>query len=104
MGFTLLIMVLFPDVTSGKMVFTCWKLEKPLLQITLLAALFFREYDSTHQQFLTNTNQCENKGKLSSDATTRLRDSLNRSSEMSINDVFPHCIKEIKTLRLKNVN
>ena len=38
-GFTLLIMVMFPDVTSGKMGFTCWKLEKRLLQITLLAAL-----------------------------------------------------------------
>ena len=63
-----------------------------------------REYDSTHQQFLTNTNQCGNKDKLSSDATTRIRDSLNRSSEMSINDVFPHCITEIKNLRLRNVN
>ena len=39
MGFTLLIMVLFLDVTSGKMVFTCLKLEKLLLQITLLVAL-----------------------------------------------------------------
>ena len=39
MDFTLLIMVLFPDVTSGKMAVTCWKLEKPLLQITLLTAL-----------------------------------------------------------------
>ena len=82
-------MVLFLDVTCRKMVFTCWKLEKLLLQITLLVALFFfREYDVTHQQFLTNTTQCENKDKLSSDATTRLRDSLNRSSEMSINDAF----------------
>ena len=62
-SFTLLIMVLFPDVTPGKMAYTCWKLEKPLLQITLLVALFFREYDSTHQQFLTNTNQCEKKDK-----------------------------------------
>ena len=34
MGFTLLIMVLFPNVTSGKMAITCWKLEKSLLQIT----------------------------------------------------------------------
>ena len=32
--------------------------------------------------------------KLRSDASTRLRDSHNRSSEMSINDVFPHCITE----------
>ena len=39
MGFTLLIMVLFPNVTSGKMAFTCWKLEKSLLQITSLVAL-----------------------------------------------------------------
>ena len=53
---------------------------------------------------MTNTNQCENKGKLSSDATTRIRDSLNRSSEIYINDVFPHCITEIKNLRLRNVN
>ena len=53
---------------------------------------------------MTNTNQCGNKDKLSSDATTRIRDSLNRSSEMSINDVFPHCITEIKNLRLRNVN
>ena len=41
-------------------------------------------------------NQCENKDKLSSDATTRLRDSVNRSSEMCDNDVFPQCITEIK--------
>ena len=40
---------------------------------------------------------------LSSDATTRLRDSLNRSSEMSINDVFPHCITETKNPRLRNI-
>ena len=100
MGFTLLIMVLFPDVTSAKMGFTSWKLERLLLQITLLAALTF----FTHQQFLTNTNQCENKGKLSSDVTRRLRDSLNRSSEMSINDVFPHCITGIKNLRRRNAN
>ena len=53
---------------------------------------------------MTDTNQCENKGKLSSDATTRLRDSLNRSSEIYINDVFPHCITEIKNLRVRNVN
>ena len=63
-----------------------------------------KEYDSTHQQFLTNTNQCGNKDKLSSDATTRIKDSLNRSSEMSIKDVFPHYITEIKNLRLRNVN
>ena len=31
MGFTLLIMVLFPNVTSGKMGFTCWKLEKSFI-------------------------------------------------------------------------
>ena len=43
MGFTMLIMVVFPDVASGKMVFTCWKLEKPLLQITLLVALIILE-------------------------------------------------------------
>ena len=62
MDSTLFIVVLFPDVTSGKMAFTCWKLEKRLLQIFLLVALIiFREYDSIHQQFLTNTNQCENK-------------------------------------------
>ena len=53
---------------------------------------------------MTDTNQCENKGKLSFDATTRLRDSLNRSSEIYINDVFPHCITEIKNLRVRNVN
>ena len=53
---------------------------------------------------MTNTNQCGNKDNLSSDATTRIRDSLNRSSEMSINDVFPHYITEIKNLRLRNVN
>ena len=53
---------------------------------------------------MSNANQCETKDKLSSDATTRLRDSLNRSSEMSINDGFPHCITEIKNLRLRNVN
>ena len=53
---------------------------------------------------MTNTNQCENKDKLSSDATTRLRDSLNRSSEMFNNDIFPQCITEIKNLRLRNVN
>ena len=104
MSFTLLIMVLFLNVTSGKTAFTCWKLEKLLLQITLLVALIiFREYDS-HQQFLTNTNQCENKDKLSSDATSILRDSLNRSSEMSNNDVFPECITKIKNLRLRNIN
>ena len=62
MGFTLLMMLLFPNVISEKMAFTCWKLAKPLLQITLLVALFFREYDSTHQQFLNNTNQRENIG------------------------------------------
>ena len=62
MDSTLFIMVLLPDVTSGIMAFTCWKLEKGLLQIFLLVALIiFREYDSIHQQFLTNTNQCENK-------------------------------------------
>ena len=53
---------------------------------------------------MTNANQCENKDKLSSDATTRLRDSLNRSSKMSINNVFPHCITEIENLRLTNVD
>ena len=51
---------------------------------------------------MTNTNQCENKDKLSSDATTRLRDSLNRAFEMS--DVFPQCMTEIKNLSLINVN
>ena len=34
----------------------------------------------------------------------RLRDSLNRSSDMSNNDVFPQCITEIKGLKLRNVN
>ena len=53
---------------------------------------------------MTNTNHCGNSDKLSSDVTTRIRDSLNRSSEMSINDVFPYCITEIKNLRLRNVN
>ena len=53
---------------------------------------------------MTNTNQYANKDKLRSDATTKPRDSLNRSSEMSINDVFPHCITEIKNLRVRNVN
>ena len=54
---------------------------------------------------MTNTSQCEYKDKLSSDATTRLRDALNRSSEMSINGEFPHCIKtEFKNLRQRNVN
>ena len=53
---------------------------------------------------MTNTNQCGNKDKLSSEATTRIRDSLNRSSKMSINDVFAHCITEVKNLRLRNVN
>ena len=40
---------------------------------------------------------------MRTDATTKLRDSLNRSSEMSNNDVFPQCIIEIKNLRLRNV-
>ena len=53
---------------------------------------------------MTNTNQCGNKDTLSFDATTRIRDSLNRSSEMSIKDEFPHCITEIKNLRLRIVN
>ena len=53
---------------------------------------------------MTNTNQYENKDKLSSNGTTRLRDSLHRSSEMSNNDAFPQCIAEIKNLRLRNVN
>ena len=53
---------------------------------------------------MTSTNQCENKVKLSSGVTTRLRDSLNRSSKMAINDVFPHCITEIKNLSLSNVD
>ena len=105
MDFTLLIMVLFPNVTSGKMAFTFWKLEKSLLQITSLVVLIiFREYDSTHQQFLTNTNQCGNKDKLNSDATRRITDSLNRSSEMSINDIFSYWITEIKNLSLRNVS
>ena len=39
MGFTLLIMVLFPNVTSGMLSFTCWKLQKSLLQVTLLVEL-----------------------------------------------------------------
>ena len=34
----------------------------------------------------------------------RLRDLLNRSPEMSINDVFLHCLTEIKKLRLRNIN
>ena len=34
----------------------------------------------------------------------RLRDLLNRSPEMSINDVFPHCLTEIKKLGLRNIN
>ena len=53
---------------------------------------------------MTNANQCENKDKLSSDATTRLRNSLNRSPEMSNNDLFPQYITEIKNWRLRNVN
>ena len=53
---------------------------------------------------MTNTNQCENKDKLSSNSTTRLRDSLHRSSEMSSNDALPQCITEIKNVRLRNVN
>ena len=54
---------------------------------------------------MNNTNQRDNKDKLSSDATTRQSDSLSRSSEMSINDVFPHCIAETKYLiRYRNVN
>ena len=52
---------------------------------------------------MTNTHQCENKHKLSSDVATRLKYSLNRSSEISINDVFPHCITEIENLRLRNI-
>ena len=40
---------------------------------------------------------------MRTDATTKLRDSLNRSSEMSNNDVFPQCILEIINLRLRNV-
>ena len=40
---------------------------------------------------------------MRTDATTKLRDSLNRSSEMFNNDVFPQCIIEIKNLRLRNV-
>ena len=39
MGLTLVIMVLFPNVTSGNMAFICWRLAKSLLQITLLVAL-----------------------------------------------------------------
>ena len=46
----------------------------------------------------------ENKDKLSSDGTKRLRDSLNRSSKMSNNYAFPQCITEIKNLRFRNVN
>ena len=53
---------------------------------------------------MTNTNQCENKDKLSPDATTRLRDSLNRTPEMPNNDVFPKCTTEIKNLMLRNVS
>ena len=44
-----------------------------------------------------NTNQRENKGKLSSDIIT---DSLNGFTEMS-NDVFQQCIAEIKNLTLR---
>ena len=39
MDFTLLIMVLFPNVISGKIALNCWKLGKSLLQITSLVAL-----------------------------------------------------------------
>ena len=53
---------------------------------------------------MINTNQCENKDKLSPDATTRLRDSLNRTPEMLNNDVFPKCTTEIKNLMLRNVS
>ena len=45
-----------------------------------------------------------NNGKLSSDASIRLSDTPNRSSEMSIIDAFPNCITEIKNLRLRKVN
>ena len=53
---------------------------------------------------MTNTNQCENKDKLSPNGTTRLIDSLHRSSEISNNDAFPQYTTEIKNLRLRNVN
>ena len=36
-GFALLIMILFPNVTSGKMEFACWKLAKRIVQRDLLA-------------------------------------------------------------------
>ena len=39
MGFTLLIILLFANVMSGKMALICGRLAKPLLQITLLVAL-----------------------------------------------------------------
>ena len=105
MGFTLLIMVLFPFVTSGKMAFACWKLAKPLLQKILSAVLIiFREYESTHKNFIKNINQLDNEDKLSSQTTTRLSDTLNRSSEMPIINVFPNYMTEIKNLRFKNVN
>ena len=39
MGFTLLIMLLFANVMSGKIALICGRLAKPLLQTTLLVAL-----------------------------------------------------------------
>ena len=70
----------------------------------LVVYIIFREYEFTHQKFLNNINQRKIKDKLSSDATTRLGDTLTRSSEMSVNDVFPYCITENKNLSLKNIN
>ena len=47
MGFTLLIMLLFANVMSGKIALICGRLAKPLLQTTLLEALII---------FLENTS------------------------------------------------
>ena len=85
-SFTLMISVLFPNVTSEKMALTSWKLAKPLLQRTLLGVLFFGGYESARQKLLNYSNQRDNKGKLLLSLVCRHNETntLNRSSGMPI--------------------
>lgn len=75
--------------------------EKTIIVKNFISSIIFRAF--THQKLLINTDKRENKDELCSEATTRLSDTLNRSSEISIIDVFLNCIKEIATLRLRYI-
>ena len=93
-----LIMVLFPKVTPRKIVFTYCRVARSLLFLSIVFALFYRKSESIHKELLHRITQGKNKKKNSRKVTTKLNDTKNKSSELSINDASPHCITEIQNV------